>query len=590
MLFEITLFVDLLAMATTLWGAFYLLARGFPNWITLRAVIVILSLSIFFFGAYNNLFHQVVGNAAWRAVLLILGLTTWYSLTYKLMSPRAQTRLHRMEIIIYVLGAATATLLLATQPFVDELGNRLFVAHLRIGLAYAFYGAFQFIISFAILYNLLTDNRVGLTRQGKYFLVASLFPASAVVFGVVGLAVTPQMPRVIPDLLIFSGILLLGISVARHQTLVERRTTIYDLPISALTVLGLAALYAFLAVRWGLSLERMGAVIALAVLTHSFYDLVREFLERQRTQHESNFRRQLRHFEIQGSGEEALRARLQAGLDLLCQTLAAGGGFIAVRQEDEFVVSASNNSIPAGHQLAATLVAGEDSIQIKNDLLPGIEWLAPAFEEQVQVAVIGLHKPKAKLAYSAGDLALLDEVADRVGTIISMGNLTAGRANQIRQLVAESDASATELNSFADEMITTIANRPDVEFIKIVEHCLRHFSDFIVLGQSPLIDWTGIQAGSHIERGKELQKILAESIEYFRPPGKRPPEPLPREWYSYAVLHDAYIEGVPNREVMGRLYISEGTFNRTRRSALRSLARLLMEKYERVKVSRKTVL
>src|SRR5215210_2491066 len=103
MLFNITLLIDLVAMATALWGAFYLFARGFPNWITLRAVIVLLSLSIFFFGAYNNLFHQVVGTAAWRAVLLILGLTTWYSLTYKLMSPQAQTRLRRMEIIIYVL-------------------------------------------------------------------------------------------------------------------------------------------------------------------------------------------------------------------------------------------------------------------------------------------------------------------------------------------------------------------------------------------------------------------------------------------------------------------------------------------------------
>jgi DNA-binding CsgD family transcriptional regulator len=48
-------------------------------------------------------------------------------------------------------------------------------------------------------------------------------------------------------------------------------------------------------------------------------------------------------------------------------------------------------------------------------------------------------------------------------------------------------------------------------------------------------------------------------------------------WYSYIVLHDAYVEGVPNREIMARLYISEGTFNRTRRIALRALARLLIE-------------
>ena len=83
---------------------------------------------------------------------------------------------------------------------------------------------------------------------------------------------------------------------------------------------------------------------------------------------------------------------------------------------------------------------------------------------------------------------------------------------------------------------------------------------------------------SHVERGKRLQKFLSDSIEALKPSEPRPPEPLPRVWYSYAVLHDAYVEGVPNREIMARLYISEGTFNRTRRNAIRGLARLLMEK------------
>lgn len=589
MLFGITLFVNLIALATTLWGAFYLLARGFRSWITLKAVIVLLLLSVYFFRIYHNLFQSVTNDAAERALLLIFGLGTWYSLTYGLISPQGQDQLRRMNIFIFVLGGMTVALLLVTRgasPAVQ--GSTLYLAPQRTEPPYLLYAVFRLVISFGILQNLLTGDKVGLTRQGKYFLAASLFPAAAAVSAAVGSALTPRMPRVIPDFLIFCGVLLLGISIARHQTLIERRTTIYDLPISALTVLGLAALYAFLAMGGGWSLDQMGTVIALAVLTHSFYDLVREFLERQRMQHESTFRRQLRNLESQGSGEEALRARLQAGLDLLCQTLDVGGGFIAVRRAADFVVSASNNSIPVGNQLAAALVVGEDSLQIKNDQLPGIEWLAPAFEGAVQVAVIGLHRPKAKLAYSAGDLALLNEVADRVGTIISMGNLTAGRVDQIRRLVAESDARANELSAFADEMLTTIANQPDVEFIKTVEHCLRHFAEFITLGQSPLADWTGIQAGSHVERGKELQKILAESIEYFRPLGKRPTEPLPREWYSYVVLHDAYIEGVPNREIMGRLYISEGTFNRTRRSALRSLARLLMEKHEGARVTAKT--
>jgi hypothetical protein len=88
----------------------------------------------------------------------------------------------------------------------------------------------------------------------------------------------------------------------------------------------------------------------------------------------------------------------------------------------------------------------------------------------------------------------------------------------------------------------------------------------------------GIQGESHVERGKRLQQLLTESIDAFRPAEKRPSEPLPRVWYNHAVLYDAYVEGVPNREIMARLYISEGTFHRTRRNALRGFARMLVEK------------
>lgn len=579
MLFNITLFVDLIAMATTLWGAFYLFARGFPSWITLRAVIVLLLLSMFFLGAYNNLFHQVVGTAAWRAVLLILGLGTWYSLTYRLMSPRGRERLRWLEVGVYVLGAVTATLLLVTRnSFVGEQGNMLYVAHMGVGPPYVLYGIFQFVIALGILYNLLADNKIGLTRQGKYFLVASLFPAAAVIVGVVGLAITPQMPRVIPDLLIFSGVFLLGISVARHQTLVERRTTIQDLPISALTVLGLAALYAFLALRWGLLLEMIGAVVAIAILTHSFYDLAREFLERLRIRNESAFRQQLRQLESESFSEEALQVHLQKGLDLLCEALDSSGGMIAIRRGENFVVMASRDGFVVDSQLAPTLVACEDVSRPNTDQLPNLVWIAPTFEAEIQVAVIGISQPKAKLDYSTGDLDLLAEVADQVGTIVSLSNLWPEKNDQIRQLVTESQAQATELNTIADEMIAAITTNPDTDFIKLVEEGLRRYSDYIALGQSPLADWAGITAESHIERGKQFQKFLADAIESFRPAGTRPREPLPRVWYSYAVLYDAYVEGVPNREIMARLYISEGTFHRTRRNAIRGLARLLAER------------
>ncbi|KXK11993.1 MAG: hypothetical protein UZ14_CFX002002573, partial [Chloroflexi bacterium OLB14] len=44
----ITYITNLLAMAISLWMAFYLFARGFPNQITLRAVLALLAISVFF--------------------------------------------------------------------------------------------------------------------------------------------------------------------------------------------------------------------------------------------------------------------------------------------------------------------------------------------------------------------------------------------------------------------------------------------------------------------------------------------------------------------------------------------------------------
>ena len=140
-----------------------------------------------------------------------------------------------------------------------------------------------------------------------------------------------------------------------------------------------------------------------------------------------------------------------------------------------------------------------------------------------------------------------------------------------------SEKESAETRSRAKEMVDTIKTNPDSSLVKEVEEALRNLYDYIALGQSPLTEWTAVSGESHIECGKNLQAILINAIDMLRPPGQRPSEPLPRVWYNYVVLHDAYVEDVPNREIMARLYISEGTFNRTRRNALRGLSRLLLE-------------
>lgn len=575
MLLQATVVVTLFAMAVTLWMGFYLFARGFPSRMTLRVVIVMLALSGFFFGAYNNIFVQLPGSAGIRAALLVIVLAGWYSVTFHIMSERDQKRYRAVEWGVYALGAATIALLLQPGSFIDEEGNALFVAHMNPqGWAYRVYGAYQFIVSFGIMLNLLVGDRVGLTPRGKYFLVTSLFPVVSVVYGVISLGSPNPAPRIIQDLLAFCGVFVLGLSVARHQTLTERRTTLQDFPLTTLSILGLAAIAAYFAWRGGIPPQNLSTVVGFVILAVGLYDLSREFLERQRARSESRLRKQFRQLESESAGDGELKSRLQDGLDLLCRMLDAPGGFVAVRRGGEFVVMAGRSSVPVGSVLSESAVACEDVSHPQAEQLSSVAWLAPSFEGQTQVAVVGIEKSESRLEYSTGSLELLAEAADQIGTIVSLGNL------QPKRRAVES-AGANELKSATSEMLDSISSHPDEGFVRMVEEALRHLPDTITLGQSPLAERMGIRAGTHVERGKQLQQLLMDSIELLKPAEKRPPEPLPRVWYNHAVLHDAYVEGVQNREIMARLYISEGTFNRTRRNAIRGLARLLMEKASR---------
>jgi hypothetical protein len=574
MLFQVTVLIDLIALATCLWMAFYLLARGFPSKLTMRGAALLLSLAAFFFSAYNNVFEQISGSAAWRATFLIIGIGAWHNITLHLLPMEIQKRRRFWAVGIYIFAFAAILLLLSTRnAFVSEQGNMLYVARMGIGLPYILYGAFEIIALADLHYNLLAYDRVGLSSQGRYFLFASFFALAGVIYGIIALAISSPQPRFIQDLMIFGGVFMIGISVARHQTLIERRTTLQDFPVTSLTILIFALAYAMASLRLGLPLQLAGLIVAFVVLTHALYDLVREFLERLRIRDESTLRKQLRQLENNISSENMLHLRLQEGLDLLCNTLNASGGFIAVKRGDEFVVTATRRSVQLGRVFSSSNLSYEDVSIMKNELLPNIVSFAPTFDGQTQIAVVGLGKPNNKMEYSYGDLDLLSEMADHIGTIVSLSNLQP----QLSRIITQSEINQSEANVVAGEMLEAIGTNPDQEFIKIVEEGLRHLSDYIVLGQSLLADKLDIQAVSHVERGRELQKIIIDSIELLRPAEKRPPEPLPRVWYNHAVLHDAYVEGVPNREIMARLYISEGTFNRTRRNAIRGLARLLIE-------------
>lgn len=576
MLFQATLFVDLIAMAICLWMAFYLFARGFPSTIALRAAVLLLALGAFFFGAYNNLFEQITGTAAWRATFLIIGLTQWYHITLHLLPEKARHRSRPLTYTVYIIATAAITLLLSTRnAFVGEVGNVLYVARMGIGLPYIMYGVFELIVLIGIHYNLLAYEQFGLKREGRYFLFASIFALIGVTYGIISLALSPPMPRLVQDLLVFSGVFVMGLSVANQQALVERRTSLQEFPVTGVVTIVLVLIYAIASLRLGLPLQLVGPIAAFVVLTHALYDLAREYLERSRARKERQFRKELHKLENE-TPENTLHLRLSMGLETLCRTLNTSSGLIAVRAGQEFVVAASRQSVEVESRLPSSLVAFDELSKLPAESLAGILHVAPSFDGRTQIAVVGIGKPNAKLEYSTGDLELLAEVADQVGTLVT---LSASKQTDSSAVLLQK----TETDFESGRLMDAMEHNPEPEFVKIVEDGLRHLSDYTALGQSPLADLLGVQAGSQVERGRALQEAVMEAIELLRPAEKRPPEPLPRVWYNHAVLHDAYVEGVPNREIMARLYISEGTFNRTRRNAIRGLARLLMEKQLRKK-------
>jgi hypothetical protein len=359
--------------------------------------------------------------------------------------------------------------------------------------------------------------------------------------------------------------------------MVERRATLRDLPISALAVFCLSTIYVLVAWQSGSSAIGLILVAALAVLTHSTYNLVREFLDRLRSKDESEFRHQLRRLEVDVNQSISLQERLQGALELLCQILESDRAFIAARQDAQYVVMASCNSIPIGETIPPPEQGCEDICEPPQELAGLVAWLAPAFQGGELVALLGIGPLKSRLQYTEDDLDLLVETASHVGNVIELHRRQPVDRDSLEKMALDAESHEADLQARSEELFAALITNPEPRFVKIVEEGLRNLTDFISLGQSSLPERLGVSGETHIDKGKAVQQRLVQAIEVLRPGQDCPGEQVPREWYSYVVLHDAYWKGIPNNNIMSKLYVSEGTFHRTRRAAVRSVARVLLE-------------
>ncbi|MGD8625795.1 MAG: hypothetical protein PVJ34_14750 [Anaerolineae bacterium] len=441
-------------------------------------------------------------------------------------------------------------------------------------------------------------------RRHDAVLLAVAITTLAGFYLVLGVWLSLPFPSFPGDAAVWLAVVGLGYLVADHYARLDGRAIKQDLAYIALIIGALTLFYVLVAEFLYLgghvfSTLTLVLIIVVAISSLMLYDGLRTTLDRifYREQFRQ-LRANLRALAREAGIGQPLPGRLQAILVALCRTRQIRQGLIALRQGETFLVQASERAAPVGETLpAAGLLAGE----IADLPLPGesgpedMVLLVPIHvgEEQIGALVLGAREGGGD--YRQEDLLLLDDLADQLAALVEAVKLQEENAQAINDMVAQFREREHALQRQVQQMLdrreeerSPIEGLGDAEFVAAVEDALRRLYDYSYLGEQPLaglrvVDWCLEDCEeafvTHIDRGKALSEVVQQGVSKLRPEGEEPGrhDIPPREWHPYVILHDSYVEGEMNRDIMSRLYISEGTFNRTRRRAVRSVAKALQE-------------
>lgn len=553
-------------MLISLWLMFYLFARGYSNPLTLRMALILLAISLYFYNAFSNTFLDADSPISLAAFAVVVALGACYDLSTRILPADLREKQRPYTIGIFGFGLlATFTLILEPTSGLPIEGLHYFV---QTTSAYLLVDIYDFVAAAAILYNfrLILITKSELLHRTFYAFI--IFGVSTIAYGAIGIVFNFTLPRFVSNLLVLTAFVFLGYSIARYQSLVDSRISVRDFPTHFIAI-GLFALgYAYAAQQFDLSLPITAFFAGLAIISHSVYDLIREILSRSLFRREQSYRRELRQIS-RNALPRSLHASLRRALAILCHNLSATSGFIALKEKDQFLIQTSYHSLPIGSALIINESLDEELFQPVSDLSKQATWARWLYAGNQPIGLLGLG-PRAELrTYTEPDLDWLEDVADQIGAML--------QAILLPNEQSLPPSSAAHQYSDESNLLTTLAMQPDSEVVKTVEEGFRYLNDYIKLGDSPLTNILSIEGDTHIERGKAIQEKLISTLDTLRPHGDLPAEPLPRAWYSFTILHDAYVQEIPDRDIMAKLYISEGTFYRTRRKALRGISRALME-------------
>jgi GAF domain-containing protein len=464
-------------------------------------------------------------------------------------------------------------------------------------------------------------------RQFRPLLLATVLAALGGLYVTLGIGLGVDLPELPRDVAFGVAVALLGFAVARHNALVEGRVVEADLLYVFLTVGSLTTLTVLLAellfsTGHVFSFVTLVLVMVVTIGALMVYDGLRTALDRVLYRDQfRQLRANLRSLATEAGTGRSLPEQLQAMLAQVCTTLSVQRGAIALAQDGSFVVVASQEATPFGEVLPPTRVLAAEIVALP--AAPGkppaakagvqapehgdaMALLVPIASGGSQIGALVLGPRAADQPYAEDDLMLLDDVADQLATVIRMAQLQEENARAITAMVAEFRERERAMERQMQEMLA-IGDAPaesaptgtsQKDLVAQVEDALRRLHDYHALGEHPLAQLTIVRqdlgkapgdATTHIDRGKALNKVLVQAIQKLQPEGV-PPNPHtvpPREWHQFIILYNSYVLDELNRDIMSRLYIGEGTYNRTRRRALQGVAKALQE-MEREAASKQT--
>jgi hypothetical protein len=616
LLFASTSAINFVCLTVSLWLGFYIVTRSPRSRVSWLASTTLWSLCGYFLNSLTYIQSQSGEGLLpwWWAWSVVIAVPFWFHLSVSLLPGKLAKKQHLLVILLYLL-ALNFVAMEAYTPWVfagTTMNPPIYNSAQRPGLLYPLFGLYLVTAPALSLYNLRLGWRQAKSRPIRRQFATLLWATSLAIFSGIVTTLSTWLgldtPTLISNLSLGVGVALLGFGVARYNALIEGQVIgldfIYTLLAIGLVIGGYLLAAFFSSLVFDVPSIAFLFIIMLAIVSHSLYDWARTYLDRffYRQQYR-DLRANLRDFAHTTTPDHDIRDRLQVILQNLCQSLEVSTGFIALREGESFAVI-SKWKVDVSQSIASDALA-TDEITV---LSPPVETLGladtsatiaaqgwhlivPLHAGGEQIGAIVLGQRTTGVSYTENDLALLEDLADTVAGVVHTVRLKERSVQQMDNLLREIREREQELQGRMREALTAEARPPvlkgrsEREAISLVEDALRHLHDYPYLGEHTLAQLRiieshlDVQKGvfvTHLDRGKTLQEVLTTAIEKLKPPDPQPSPPT-REWHQYVILHDCYVLGKLNRDVMNALYISEGTFSRARRRAVRGVARALAE-------------